>query len=212
MKLHDVREEYKKLALSESDIDSNPFKQFKLWLTQASEAAGPYYNAMTFSTVDERGYPHSRIVLLKDFRDGEGLYFYTNYESDKSKQVSHHNKACINFYWENLERQVRILGTLEKASEQNSDEYFASRPRGSQLGAIASDQSSIITKEQLDQKMQELEVKYPQGSTIPRPKNWGGLILKPSYFEFWQGRPNRVHDRLCYEQNDNEWKIFRRAP
>lgn len=210
--LHDKRKVYEKSQLIESEIKQNPFEQFRDWFLDASASpAVSEANAMAVSTVEEDGCPRTRMVLLKEYTY-EGFIFYTNYGSRKGKAIEHSHKACLSFFWPNLERQIIIKADLEKIAENLSDGYFHSRPKGSQLGAVVSPQSQVIpNKEFLEEKLKELEKKY-QDTEVPRPSNWGGYIAKPYEIEFWQGRPNRLHDRIIYELEDLDWKISRLAP
>lgn len=210
--LHDKRKVYEKSQLIESEIKQNPLEQFRDWFLEASENPNIYEaNAMAISTVEEDGCPRTRMVLLKAYTY-EGFIFYTNYESKKGKSIEKNHKACLHFFWPNLERQIIIKADLEKIAENLSDGYFHSRPKGSQLGAFVSPQSQIIPdREYLEEKLKELEKEY-ENSEVPRPENWGGYIAKPYEIEFWQGRPNRLHDRIVYTLNDLDWEISRLAP
>ncbi|MFP3597690.1 pyridoxamine 5'-phosphate oxidase [Chryseobacterium sp. SIMBA_029] len=211
--LHDHRKVYEKSQLIESEIKQNPIEQFRDWFMDASEnPAISESNAMAVSTVEEDGCPRTRMVLLKAYTH-EGFIFYTNYDSRKGKAIEKNHKACLHFFWPSLERQIIIKADLEKIAENLSDGYFHSRPKGSQLGAAVSPQSQVIpNKEFLEVKLKELEQKY-ENSEVPRPENWGGYIAKPYEIEFWQGRPNRLHDRIIYELVDGlDWKISRLAP
>jgi pyridoxamine 5'-phosphate oxidase len=211
--LHDKRKVYEKSQLIESEIKQNPIEQFRDWFLEASENPNIYEaNAMAISTVEEDGCPRTRMVLLKEYTF-EGFIFYTNYDSKKGRSIEKTHKACLHFFWPNLERQIIIKANLERIAENLSDGYFHSRPKGSQLGAAVSPQSQEIpNKEFLEGKLKELEKEY-ENSEVPRPENWGGYIAKPYEIEFWQGRPNRLHDRIIYELIDNlDWKISRLAP
>lgn len=211
--LHDHRKVYDKSQLIESEIKQNPIEQFRDWFMEASEnPAISESNAMAVSTVEEDGCPRTRMVLLKAYTH-EGFIFYTNYDSRKGRAIEKSHKACLHFFWPSLERQIIIKADLEKIAENLSDGYFHSRPKGSQLGAAVSPQSQVIpNKEFLEVKLKELEQKY-ENSEVPRPENWGGYIAKPYEIEFWQGRPNRLHDRIIYELIDGlDWKISRLAP
>ncbi|GAA4151021.1 pyridoxamine 5'-phosphate oxidase [Chryseobacterium ginsenosidimutans] len=211
--LHDKRKVYEKSQLIESEIKQNPIEQFRDWFLEASENPNiSEANAMAISTVEEDGCPRTRMVLLKEYTF-EGFIFYTNYDSKKGKSIEKTHKACLHFFWPNLERQIIIKANLERIAENLSDGYFHSRPKGSQLGAAVSPQSQEIpNKEFLEEKLKELEKEY-ENSEVPRPENWGGYIAKPYEIEFWQGRPNRLHDRIIYELIDNlDWKISRLAP
>ena len=196
--LSDYRKSYEKSELTIAQSDSNPYEQFKKWFKEIEESSSvDEVNAMTVSTIGTDGFPKSRVVLLKSY-DEKGFIFYTNYESEKGIALAHNPNICISFFWPNLERQVIIKGIAERVSEEMSTEYFHSRPKGSQLGAWTSPQS-------------ELEEKYAKGE-IPKPDHWGGYIIKPVEFEFWQGRPNRLHDRLRYTPGGVHWKLERLAP
>lgn len=210
--LHDKRKVYDKSQLVESEIKQNPIEQFRDWFLEASENPNIYEaNAMAISTVEEDGCPRTRMVLLKAYTH-EGFIFYTNYESRKGKAIEKNHTACLHFFWPNLERQIIIKANVERIAENLSDGYFHSRPKGSQLGAAVSPQSQVIpNKEFLESKLKELEKTY-ENTEVPRPENWGGYIAKPYEIEFWQGRPNRLHDRIVYTLYDLDWKISRLAP
>ena len=211
--LHDKRKVYDKSQLLESEIKENPIEMFRDWFLDAEESPSvSEANAMAISTLEDDGCPRIRMVLLKAYT-WEGFIFYTNYDSKKGKALQKNNKACLHFFWPGLERQIIIKADLEKVAENLSDGYFSSRPRGSQLGAAVSPQSSVIpNREYLEDKLAALEKEY-EGKEIPRPKNWGGFIAKPYQIEFWQGRPNRLHDRIRYQlQEDFSWTINRLAP
>ena len=211
-KIADIRKSYSQKKLSETKANPDPLKQFAKWWRQAIKSKMEEANAMTLATSSPEGVPSARIVLLKDF--GEmGFTFFTNYDSFKGQQLSENPKACLVFFWKELERQVRITGLVEKISEAASNEYFYSRPMDSQLGAIASPQSRLIeSREWLDEKFKQMK-KEIGNSNIKRPSNWGGYIVKPVIIEFWQGRPDRLHDRLQYTLQENgKWEIERLAP
>lgn len=210
--LHDKRKVYEKSQLIESEIKQNPIEQFRDWFLDASNSPTvSEANAMAVSTLEEDGCPRTRMVLLKEYTY-EGFIFYTNYDSRKGKAIENNHKACLHFFWPNLERQIIIKADLEKIAENLSDGYFHSRPKGSQLGAAVSPQSHVIpNKEYLEEKLKELEKQY-ENSEVPRPANWGGYIAKPYEIEFWQGRPNRLHDRIIYQLEDLDWEISRLAP
>jgi pyridoxamine 5'-phosphate oxidase len=208
----DLRENYTLAGLNEADADANPLNQFQLWFEQAVSAQLPEPNAMTLATLTPEGHPCGRIVLLKNF-DERGFTFFTNYNSAKGKQLSHHPWGALVFWWAQLERQVRIEGKVEKISASESDEYFASRPLQSQLGAWASQQSQVVdSREVLEKQFAQLQEEYRDRS-IPRPPHWGGFRVIPHLIEFWQGRPSRLHDRLCYRrQEDSSWLRERLSP
>lgn len=211
--LHDKRKVYEKSQLIESEIKQNPIEQFRDWFMEASENPNiSEANAMALSTLENDGCPRTRMVLLKAYTY-EGFIFYTNYDSRKGKSIEKTHKACLHFFWPNLERQIIIKAEMERIAENLSDGYFHSRPKGSQLGAVVSPQSEEIpNREFLEDKLQQLEEKYAD-TEIPRPENWGGYIAKPYEIEFWQGRPNRLHDRIVYELVDGlDWRIARLAP
>lgn len=206
----DIRKDYKLLTLTKEEVLPNPIEQFQNWFAQAMDSKIDEVNAMCLSTV-QNNKPSSRIVLLKDVNQN-GFSFFTNYESKKGNQIAQNPNASLCFYWKELERQVRIEGIIAKLSETLSDDYFNSRPLGSKLGAWASPQSSVIESRKV---LEEREAQYKQkfGEQVTRPPHWGGYILKPSYIEFWQGRSNRLHDRICYTLQENGgWTIERLAP
>ncbi|MCI3939333.1 pyridoxamine 5'-phosphate oxidase [Chryseobacterium aahli] len=210
--LHDKRKIYEKYQLIESEIKENPIEQFRDWFLDASvNPTVSEANAMAVSTLEDDGCPRTRMVLLKEYTY-EGFIFYTNYDSRKGKAIAKTHKACLHFFWPSLERQIIIKADLEKIAENLSDGYFHSRPKGSQLGAAVSPQSEVIpNREFLEVKLKELEEKF-EDSEVPRPGNWGGYIAKPYEIEFWQGRPNRLHDRIIYSLKDLDWEISRLAP
>ncbi|WP_026102717.1 pyridoxamine 5'-phosphate oxidase [Pleurocapsa sp. PCC 7319] len=209
----DLRQNYTLGGLAKADVDANPIKQFQIWFQQALDAELLEPNAMTLATATADGKPTARIVLLKGVSDN-GFVFYTNYQSQKGKQLIANPYGALVFLWKELERQVRIEGKVEQLSIQESDTYFYSRPRASQLGALASAQSQVIaSRELLDQKLVDLQTQYQNDDTIPRPEYWGGFRVIPNRIEFWQGRPSRLHDRLVYNlQDDSSWEITRLAP
>lgn len=210
--LHDYRKNYSKGRLDEDSVDLNPMQQFQKWFYEVQTTGGvDEVNAMTLSTLDTDGFPKGRVVLLKKY-DENGFYFYTNYQSQKGKAIAKHPKVSLSFFWPNIERQVIIKGVAKKSSENDSENYFASRPKGSQLGAIVSEQSTVVPNRQvLEDELQALETEYEE-KEVPRPANWGGYIVAPTEFEFWQGRPNRLHDRLRYRLEGIDWIIERLAP
>lgn len=195
--------------LLEENVLKNPFAQFEKWFNEALEAQVPEPNAMHLATVSD-GKPHGRIVLLKGFDDA-GFVFFTNYQSNKGQQMAEVPYASLTFFWVQQERQVRIEGRIEKTSAAESDEYFQQRPRGSQIGAWVSNQSRIVTREGLEERTKELEDWYGD-DVIPRPPHWGGYLLIPESIEFWQGRPSRLHDRLLFTREGDDWKIERLSP
>ena len=211
--LSDYRQSYEKGELRQSNTPENPLELFRDWFLEVEEHYNTgEVNAMTVSTLGLDGYPKSRVVLLKRY-NYEGFVFYTNYESEKGKAIEHNPNLCLSFFWAEAERQVIIKGIAEKLPQNLSDGYFESRPQGSQLGAIASDQSSVIpNRAYLEQKLLDLENEYA-GKEIKRPNNWGGFLVRPVEIEFWQGRPNRLHDRIRYRlQHDYNWKKERLSP
>jgi pyridoxamine 5'-phosphate oxidase len=197
---------------SKADVDTDPIRQFHLWFDHAVKAEELDPDAMALSTASSDGRVSSRIVLLKGCSE-RGFVFYTNYESRKSSELSENSWAALTFFWRVLRRQVRIEGRVERVSAEESAEYFATRPRGSQIGAWASPQSrEIASREELDQRVAELERRFQDGP-IPCPPNWGGFLLRPVRIEFWQGRENRLHDRIVYTlQTDESWRISQLAP
>ena len=208
----DIRRDYSHKSLSESDVDANAIRQFEKWWHEAVNSKIDEVNAMTLATASIDALPSARIVLLKEVNE-KGFVFFSNYESYKAQQLAENPKACLVFFWKELERQVRITGLIEKISSKQSDDYFQSRPESSRIGAWASPQSRVIEDRQwLDEKFNEL-VNKMEGTAIPRPPHWGGYIVKPVVIEFWQGRPSRLHDRIQYTLEENGgWKIERLAP
>ncbi len=211
--LSDLRKEYTLKELTIAATAPEPFSQFRTWLEEALQANVPEPSAMHLSTVSPEGIPSARVVLLKGLSK-EGFVFYTNYQSRKGKELSLNPAVCLTFFWPELERQVRIEGKVQLTSPGQSDEYFHSRPRGSQLGALASPQSQVIeNREVLEQKLSDLEKTYSSVTEIPRPFHWGGYIVVPQAVEFWQGRPSRLHDRILYQKKaDGTWEKVRLAP
>jgi pyridoxamine 5'-phosphate oxidase len=206
-----LRQEYAAASLYEHTAHSNPLLQFTSWFDQAIMAELPEPNAMTLASVDSKGKPHARVVLLKEL-DERGFVFYTNYKSNKGEELKNNPYAALVFLWLELQRQVRIEGLVEKVSEQDSNTYFASRPVSSQLGAIASPQSKVIPSRDYLEKQFEIIKQDLSGKEIKRPDHWGGYRLIPDRIEFWQGRENRLHDRLLYVADKDGWKISRLAP
>ena len=211
MNIADLRAEYSRGELDEATSHADPLQQFARWWDEATRSEIREVNAMTLATADAVGRPGARTVLLKDF-DARGFVFYTNYESRKGHELDANPRASLLFFWKELERQVRIEGLIEKTSDAESDDYFASRPLGSRLAAIASPQSAVIAdRRMLEERYAEAEKRY--GTTPRRPPNWGGFRVMPEAIEFWQGRPNRLHDRLLYRRTaSGDWDIVRLAP
>jgi pyridoxamine 5'-phosphate oxidase len=235
MALADLRREYTLAGLRRKDLDKDPLAQFRLWFAQASGASGggrvqkffvniykaflmlggkppPDVNAMTLATVDKAGRPSARVVLLKGV-DERGFIFFTNYDSRKGQELAENPQAALAIYWPELERQVCVAGTVTKVSAAESEAYFRSRPKGSRIGAWASKQSMpVADRAALEKLWAEIEAEYP-GTEVPKPPNWGGYVLTPNRIEFWQGRPNRLHDRFRYAlKADGNWEIERLAP
>ncbi|MGO2103399.1 pyridoxamine 5'-phosphate oxidase [Psychroflexus halocasei] len=211
--LNNYRKTYSRSELTREQLDENPMQQFRTWFHEVDDSESiDEANAMTISSLSEDGYPKSRIVLLKSY-DEYGFVFYTNYDSEKGKALIKYPKACLSFFWPSFERQVIIKGNVEKVSKQVSENYFSSRPKGSQLGALVSPQSEVVeNREVLEQRLNELEEIY-KNKQVEKPDNWGGFLVKPKSIEFWQGRPNRLHDRFLFTlQEDFNWKIERLAP
>lgn len=209
--LNSVRRDFANRPLDEALVTGNPYDLFEKWFDEAvgAQILDPY--AMTISTSSKENQPSSRVVYLRDMLEG-GIVFYTNYKSDKANELSVNPKISALFFWGELERQIRVEGEVKKASEEVSDKYFASRPRESQIGAWASDQSSTIkNRSELEEKVKQITIQF-QGKEVTRPPFWGGFIIQPKSFEFWQGRPNRLHDRLKYIKENDSWKIIRLAP
>lgn len=206
-----IRHDYTNDELSENQVDSSPFNQFKVWFDEAIQSElFPDPNAMVLSTVNIAGFPSSRIVLLKDFSN-DSFTFFTNYNSRKSNNIAENPKASLLFFWDKMERQIRIEGTISKTNKEQSENYFNSRPKESKLGAWASNQSHPTTKEELENKYNALVNEF-DNKEVPYPEFWGGYSLIPIYFEFWQGRPSRMHDRITYTLEQNVWEIKRIAP
>lgn len=211
--LFDFRKNYKKGVLAKATVDKNPMQQFRKWFLEAVDSDSvAEANAMTLTTLGIHGFPKGRVVLLKKY-DEYGFYFYTNYNSEKGKAIKKYSKVSLSFFWPALERQIIILGTATKTTEQDSINYFDSRPKGSRIGAIVSNQSTVVeNREVLEKELIQLE-KYYENKKPKKPKNWGGYLVSPISIEFWQGRPNRLHDRIRYTlQKDFNWKIERLAP
>jgi pyridoxamine 5'-phosphate oxidase len=207
----DIRREYQKDRLSRENLHENPYLQLKQWLQDAIAANCPDPTAMVLATSDEKNHPDTRIVLLKNCDDG-AIWFFTNFDSHKGKQLEANPFAALNFYWSALERQVRVKGKVSRINDADADAYFAKRPKASQLAASASKQSEIISsRADVEQAYTKLEQEY-KDKALPRPTNWGGYQLSADYFEFWQGCSNRLHDRFTYEQQAGTWVISCLAP
>lgn len=207
----DIRTDYRMKQLLEADAATDPYAQFGHWWLEAVESKIEEVNAMTLATANAEGYPSARIVLLKGY-DRNGFVFFTNYNSQKGQDIAANPKACLLFFWKELERQVRIDGTIEKVSAKDSEDYFQSRPVGSRIGAWCSPQSSVIADRSiLDNNVAHYSNQFNSGE-VPRPEHWGGYIVKPTAIEFWQGRSSRLHDRLRYTKIADNWKIERLAP
>ena len=210
-KVANLRNEYARAGLSEAEVNPDPISQFRAWFEDALAAGLHEPNAMTLATSTPDGKPSARVVLLKGF-DERGFVFYTNYDGRKAAELEHNPRAALVFYWGELERQVRIEGRVVRVSEDESDAYFESRPRGSRLGAWASEQSRTIDgRERLEARLRELEREY-EGRNVPRPTFWGGYRVEPEAIEFWQGRENRLHDRIVFRQTEGGWEIERLQP
>ena len=210
--IKDLRQNYETRVLEEDNVNKDPFKQFQLWMDEALAADFVEPNAMNVATVNKDGDISSRMVLLKGF-DEQGFVFFTNYQSNKANDLASSNKAALNVWWDKLHRQVRVNGAVEKVSREETVKYFHSRPRGSQIGAVASQQSRVIKNHLvLEEEYKKIESQF-EGQEIPCPEHWGGYRVIPEQFEFWQGRPNRLHDRLRYAKTDSdEWEIERLSP
>lgn len=210
MNIADLRQEYMRAGLSESDVDRDPMRQFERWFEDALRAELPLVNAMTLATVDAAGKPSARVVLLKGV-EGGGFVFYTNYASRKARELEASRTACLVFLWTALERQVRIDGAIERVSGADSDAYYKSRPLGARLSAWASPQSERVASRSVLESAME-EVKRRHGDAPPRPPHWGGYRVLPTEIEFWQGRADRLHDRLVYRRQGSDWRVERLAP
>ena len=211
--LSNYRKSYEKQELLESNCPENPLELFQKWFLNADASnTVEETNAVSLSTIGKDGYPKSRIVLLKKYNE-EGFIFYTNYNSEKGKSIQENNQVCLSFFWPSLEQQIIIKGKAEKLSQKSSDGYFESRPTGSKLGAWASNQSTVVkSRDILENNLKKFEEKF-KGKEITRPPHWGGFMVKPKAIEFWQGRPNRMHDRILYRlKEDLSWEIERLEP
>lgn len=212
-KLHSYRQSYEKGKLVESQLDENPFHLFELWFKDAEYSQTiREVNAVTVATIGNDGFPKNRVVLLKEYSE-DGFVFYTNYTSEKAQAIAHNNHICMSFFWPELEQQIIIKGLATRTSEEKSTVYFKSRPRGSQLGAWASYQSNkVASRKVIEDRLKRLEQKF-EGQEIPKPDFWGGFKMSPHSFEFWQGRPNRLHDRIVYTKEQNgTWNFNRLEP
>ncbi|MBI1183037.1 pyridoxamine 5'-phosphate oxidase [bacterium] len=208
--IQNIRKDYARAELTESHVKDDPMEQFSLWFHEALHADLPEPTAMNIATATKLGQPSSRMVLLKGV--DHGFVFYTNYQSRKGNQLEENPQAALTFFWPELERQVRVEGRVEKVSEQESDEYFHSRPFKSRIGAHASPQSQKIAKREILHNITQELLKSFGGLHVPRPPHWGGYRVLPHYIEFWQGRPSRLHDRIAYELIENRWVKYRLAP
>jgi len=211
-KIEQLRQHYQSDILSIDNTANNPLDQFESWFNDALESGMLEPNAMTLCTVSPQGYPQGRIVLLKGFSE-DGFRFFTNYSANKGNDLKHNPRACLVFFWDKLQRQVRISGSVEKLSEEASAAYFNKRPVESQLGAIASPQSQAISSRKvLSDSLEKAKLDHQSGQKITKPKHWGGYLVKPTTYEFWQGQPSRLHDRIIYQEKDNKWTKLRLAP
>ena len=211
-KISDMRENYDRATLDEEHVDVDAIQQFNVWFQEARDEEVVEPNAMIMSTINKEGHPTSRTLLLKGVEEN-GFVFFTNYNSDKGQEIANNPNICLLFLWKKVQRQVRISGVAQKISKEESEAYFHSRPKGSQIGAWASPQSQVIAdKSVLETRTSKLIEKYKDVDELPLPDFWGGYIMKPQSMEFWQGRPNRLHDRLRYTLVDGNWKIERLAP
>ncbi len=207
-----MRETYRRGGFDEAEVHPDPLVQFEKWFADAVAAGLKEPNAMTLATVTAEGRPAARIVLLKEVQEG-GFVFYTNYRSRKGRELQRAPFAALVFYWSELERQVRVEGEVQRVSRSQSEAYFHSRPKGSQLGAWASEQSRVVaSRAEIERRMAEMEARYQGGAEIPLPEEWGGYRVTPTLIEFWQGRPDRLHDRIEYLRENGEWARRRLAP
>jgi|SRR5690606_11251639 len=208
----DIRKDYTKASLDVKNVSEDPIVQFQKWFKEALASEVPEPNAMNLATVNRDGRPSSRIVLLKGVEYNK-FVFFTNYQSDKGQELEHNPACALTFFWPELERQVRIEGIASRIDDKRSEEYFQSRPRGSQIGAWASPQSTLLdNREILEERVKQIEERFKDLKVLPKPKQWGGFEIDPLLFEFWQGRPSRLHDRIRYIKTDNVWKIYRVSP
>jgi len=211
-KIADIRKEYTKASLDITSVNENPILQFEKWFNEALQSNALEPSAMTLATISANGKPSARIVLLKGISN-KRFYFFTNYQSQKGQELENNPACALTFFWPELERQVRISGVAERATAQESDQYFQSRPRGSQIGAWASPQSVVIKdRSLLESRVKEIEERFKNDKALPRPKQWGGYAVSPFEIEFWQGRPSRLHDRVLYTLIEGKWKINLLAP
>jgi pyridoxamine 5'-phosphate oxidase len=206
-----LRRDYALATLDERDVDTDPIRQFERWFADAAAARVPEPNAMTLSTATRDGVPSARIVLLKGV-DANGFAFYTDYRSRKGAELAENPLAALTFLWKEIERQVRITGSVSRVSTEESEAYFRTRPPGSRLGAWASHQSAVLaSREELEARVRDVAVRFPDGD-VPLPPHWGGFRIAPDEIEFWQGRPSRLHDRLLYRRGERDWEICRLSP
>jgi pyridoxamine 5'-phosphate oxidase len=211
--IYKLRKDFALQGLSQASVHVNPINQFEKWFNEAVLAQIPEVNAFDLATVSADGIPSLRIVLLRDF-SADGFSFFTNYHSRKGKDMEANPNVCVNFFWPQMERQIRIQGVVEKLKSEDSDLYFSTRPRGSQIGAIASAQSEVVeNREELEKIVEQMTKELEGVENIPRPEHWGGYLVKPKTIEFWQGRPSRLHDRIRYRKNEvGEWVFERLSP
>ncbi len=210
--IQNIRKEYTQKTIEEESLSDDPIKEFEKWFRNAQSSNQPEPNAMTLATTTSNGQPSARIVLLKGV-EPEGFVFYTNYLSRKGKEIAENPKGALNFFWVMLEQQIRIEGEIQKISVQESTEYYQQRDRDSRIGAWASPQSTRIeNREFLEQKVEEIRLRFSNQEVFPKPDFWGGYMLIPHYIEFWQGRASRLHDRIVYEKQHNQWVKYRIAP